>query len=102
MNNSHAIVDILPVDIRAYLFHKYSPSGKEIGRSPVFNSKMVQFWTFFNLTNNPEKQGDQLFLILLIMVHISSRIFYHMIECLYVSPISKSEFLPAPMQLNLK
>lgn len=57
---------------------------------------------FFNLTHNPEKQGDQLFFILLIMVHILSTIFNHMVKCLYVSPISKSEFLLAPMQLNLK
>lgn len=62
MNNPHAIAGILLVDILAYLYHLHSPSGKEIGRSPIFNSKMVQFWTFFNLTDNPGKQDDQLFL----------------------------------------
>lgn len=68
----------------------------------VFNSKMVQFWTFFNLTDNPEKYGHQLLLILLIMVHIPNTIFYHMVECLYISQIPKSEFLRVLMQLNLK
>jgi len=42
LDNHHAIADILQVDIVAYLIHVHSPSEKEKGRSPIFNSKMVQ------------------------------------------------------------
>lgn len=103
MNNPHAIANTLLVDILAYFFHIQSPPGRKIWRSPIFNSKMVPSWSFStSQTTQKNSSFDQLFLILLIMVHISSTIFYHMVEWLYISPISKSELLPAPIQLNLK